>query len=141
MKREAIESRLARQLPNLIQVEDWPGGGFLVWTPLIRPDGDVISLLVREIDGRLQIGDGGDSVGWLWVQDAHPEMPPLVRKEIDFACRQLGVEFLHGEVQACCDDPERLAEVIMLVALAAARVSDLYLVQRQLLVNAPTSVA
>lgn len=95
-------------------------------TPYLYPDGDVIDLFCKVEDGVLTVSDLGETTRWLRMQTISPKRSAKQKALIEDACLTHGVEFYKGRLLARCRAGESLASVVLRVAQAALRVSDLW---------------
>ena len=124
MNVETLSKRLTSSLPALFECKQVDNGGVLVRTPLLFPDGDAIDVLLLETGGRFTVTDSGDAVGWLWLQTATHDQSPRQRELIAEACRTLGIERDGGQLVIRDVAPADVADAVMRVAQAEARVAD-----------------
>lgn len=94
-------------------------------TPYLYPDGDNIDLFCQDQGDGLVVTDLAETSGWLCMQSLSTRRSPKQNHLIQDSCMTHGVEFHRGMLQARCGPDEDLATVIIRVAQAALRVSDL----------------
>lgn len=99
-------------------------------TPYLYPDGDVIDLFCKAEGDMLTVSDLGETTRWLRMQSLSPRRSARQRALIEDVCLTHGVEFFKGMLQARCRAGEPLAAVVLRVAQAALRVSDLWFTLR-----------
>jgi hypothetical protein len=99
-------------------------------TPYLYPDGDNIDLFCQAQGGVTNVSDLGETTRWLRLQTLSPRRSAKQLQLLEDACQTHGVEFYRGMLIARCADGEPLAPVIMRVAQAALRVSDLWFTYR-----------
>jgi hypothetical protein len=95
-------------------------------TPYLYPDGDVIDLFCKAEDEVITVSDLGETTRWLRMQTISPKRSAKQKALIEDACLTHGVEFYRGMLLARCRLGESLAPVVLRVAQAALRVSDLW---------------
>ncbi|GIW90475.1 MAG: hypothetical protein KatS3mg109_0907 [Pirellulaceae bacterium] len=95
-------------------------------TPYLYPDGDVIDLFCKAEGDVLTISDLGETTRWLRMQTTSPKRSAKQKALIEDACVTHGVEFYRGMLLARCRPGESLVPVVLRVAQAALRVSDLW---------------
>lgn len=112
-------------LPPLFRCE--PHGEYLrVRTPYLYPDGDNIDLYLREQGSVTVVTDLGETSRWLRMQSTSPRRSPKQEALVRDACLTHGVEWYRGMVVARSTGSEGLPAVVMRVAQAALRISDLW---------------
>lgn len=94
-------------------------------TPFLFPDGDCIDLFCKVDGDVITVSDLADTTGWLRMQSEATRRSPKQNRLIEDTCMTHSVEFCRGMLQARCRSPEELADVVIRVAQAALRVSDL----------------
>lgn len=99
-------------------------------TPFLYPDGDNIDLFVTEKEGRLIVTDLGETLRWLRSQTLSPKRTPKQNALIADVCLTHGIEQYKSVLLARCQPGEALAPVVMRVAQACLRVSDLWFTYR-----------
>ena len=124
MNVHTLSQRLASSLPALFECKQVDDGGVLVRTPLLFPDGDMIDVVVVEAGGRFTVTDTGDAAGWLWLQTASHDQPQRQRDLIADACLTLGIERDGSQLVIRGVRAADLADAVMRVAQAEARVAD-----------------
>ena len=95
-------------------------------TPYLYPDGDNIDLFCKPQGDVTLVTDLGETTRWLRTQTISPRRSAKQRALLDDACLTHGVEFYRGMIHARCRNPEHLSAVVLRVAQAALRVSDLW---------------
>lgn len=96
--------------------------GVRVRTPLLYPDGDYIDVFVVERDGKLEVTDFGEALGWVQMQhNSEPLLPqhPLLND----LCQTLGVEFSQGQVLCRVQEETPLLDAIIAVAQAVSQIT------------------
>ncbi len=114
-------------LPRLFQCT--PHGEYQrIRTPYLYPDGDNIDVFCKPMgDGKpTLVTDLGEAVGWLRMQTVAPRRTPKQTALIHDVCQTHGVEFSRGMLTARCREGDQLSAVVLRVAQAALRVSDLW---------------
>lgn len=95
-------------------------------TPYLYPDGDVIDLFCRPERDVLTISDLGETTRWLRMQTLSPKRSAKQLALIEDVCLTHGVEFYKGMLLVRCREDEPLAPVVVRLAQAALRISDLW---------------
>ena len=95
-------------------------------TPYLYPDGDNIDLFCKVEGDAVTVSDLAETTGWLRMQSTAARRSPKQRRLIEDACVTHGIEFYRGMLQARCRPGDELAQVVIRVAQAALRVSDLW---------------
>ncbi len=101
-----------------------------VRTPFLYPDGDNIDLFVQIKEGISIVSDLGETLRWLRSQTLAPRRTPKQNALVADACVTHGVELFKGMLVARCKPGDSVATVIMRVAQACLRISDLWLTFR-----------
>ena len=99
-------------------------------TPYLYPDGDYISLFCETRDNAVTVTDLAETISWLWMQSATRQLSSKQDRLILDTCISHGVQFQEGMLQARCEPGKPLGEVVIRVAQAAIRVSDLWFMSR-----------
>lgn len=108
-------------------------------TPYLYPDGDNIDLFCQDQGDGLVVTDLAESTGWLYMQSLSTRRSPKQNRLIQDTCMTHGVEFHRGMLQARCRLDDDMAAVIIRVAQAALRVSDLWFTFRLRSLDYPVS--
>lgn len=95
-------------------------------TPYLYPDGDNIDIFCKPQGDVTLVTDLGETTRWLRTQTVSMRRSPKQRALIEDICVTHGVEFYRGMLQARCQAGEQLSAVVLRVAQAALRVSDLW---------------
>jgi len=95
-------------------------------TPYLYPDGDNIDVFCRNQGDITLVSDLGETGRWLRMQTVSPKRSPKQRAIVEDACLTHGVEFYKGMIQARARTGADIAPVVIRVAQAALRVSDLW---------------
>ena len=95
-------------------------------TPYLYPDGDNIDLFVKLQGDVAVVSDLGETTRWLRMQTVSPKRSPKQRAIIEDACLTHGIEFYKGMLAARCRPGDSLSAIVIRVAQAALRVSDLW---------------
>ena len=133
MSTEALANRLLDLLPTLFECTPAPHEGVRVRTPLLFPDGGVIDVFVVERDGSYTLTDFGDAGGWLGLQTVSQQLTEKQRSLMKDTCQTLGIE-LKGETLVLRRVlAAGIADAVLRVAQAEARVADLWFTMRQVL--------
>lgn len=99
-------------------------------TPYLYPDGDNIDVFCKPQGDVILVTDLGETTRWLRMQTVSPRRSPKQNALVEDACLTHGVEFYKGMLLARCRQSEDLTAVVVRVAQAALRVSDLWLTFR-----------
>lgn len=95
-------------------------------TPYLYPDGDNIDVFCKPKGNVVVVSDLGETTRWLRMQTVSPRRSPKQKVLIEDACVTHGVEFYRGMLVARTRPGDRLADVVIRVAQAALRVSDVW---------------
>lgn len=125
MTTPSICDKLSNELSDLFLCSE-QGQYQRIRTPYLYPDGDVIDLYCKTDGDKLTISDLGETTRWLRMQTVSPKRSVKQKALIEDACVTHGVEFYKGMLLARCRFDESVAPVVMRVAQAALRVSDLW---------------
>lgn len=109
-----------------------------VRTPYLFPDGDYIDLFCRVEGHEITVSDLAEATGWLRMQSVSLRRSSKQEQLIEDVCMTLGIEFYRGMLLARCRSADELAQVVIRVAQAALRVSDLWFTLRTRAVQAIT---
>lgn len=108
-------------------------------TPYLYPDGDNIDLFCKRQDGLIAISDLGETLRWLRMQTTSLKRTPKQQALVEDICQTHGVELFKGTLVARWRDGQGdFASVVMRVAQAALRVSDLWFTLRTRAVQSAT---
>lgn len=102
------------------------GKYYRIRTPYLYPDGDNIDVFCKPEDSLILVSDLGETTRWLRMQTPAQRRTPKQRALVDDACLTHGVEFFKGMLIARCHPDDQLANIIIRVAQAALRVSDVW---------------
>jgi hypothetical protein len=100
-----------------------------VRTPFLYPDGGIIDLFVLERDGRTEVTDFGEALGWLRLQFPGGQLSPKQKRLVENVCLTLGVELFRGQLVRRAGDGD-VARAVVETAQAALRVADLWFTTR-----------
>jgi hypothetical protein len=106
-----------------------PREGVRVRTPFLYPDGGVIDVFVLPRDGRFEVTDYGEALGWLRMQSVSGTLSPKQRRMVEDVCLTLGVELFRGQIVLRCD-ASSVAQAVVRVGQAALRLADLWFTMR-----------
>lgn len=95
-------------------------------TPYLYPDGDNIDIFYKPQGEVTLVTDLGETTRWLRMQTVSPRRSRKQQALIEDACVTQGVEFYKGMLLARCRPGDQLAAVVLRVAQAAVRVSDVW---------------
>jgi len=107
-------------------------------TPYLYPDGDNIDVFCKPQGEVVLVTDLGETTRWLRMQTLSPRRSPKQSALIEDACLTHGVEFYRGMLLARCRPGDQLSAVVLRVAQAAVRVSDLWFTFRTRAVESVT---
>lgn len=107
-------------------------------TPYLYPDGDNIDLFCRDHGGVISISDLGETTRWLRMQTVASKRSPRQQALIEDISLTHGVEFYKGMLLARCGPGGDFSAIVMRVAQAALRVSDLWFTFRARTVQSAT---
>lgn len=130
MNTEELCASIRNTLPDLFECSPAPKGGTRIRTPLLYPDGGVVDVFVTEQEGRYCVTDFGETLGWLDTQSANVRRSPRQERMIEDTCHTLGIELHRGQLVLPVSPDDSLGEVIVRLAQAAIRVSDLWFTLR-----------
>lgn len=99
--------------------------GVRVRTPFLYPDGGVIDVFVLSRDGRFEVTDFGEALGWLRMQSVGGQLSPKQRRMVEDLCLTLGVEFFRGQLVLRCD-ASGVSQAVVRLGQAALRLADLW---------------
>ena len=95
-------------------------------TLFLYPDGDYIDLFCKASGDVITVTDLAETTGWLRMQTVARTRTVTRERHIEDVCVTPGVEFYNDMLQARLRRGDSLADVIMRVAQAALRISDLW---------------
>lgn len=121
---------ITTQLSALFVCAQTPRGPVRVRSPFFYPDGGVIDVFVVQRNGRLDVTDFGEGLGWLRLQTVSGRRSPKQSKLVQDVCLTLGVELFKGQLVTRCTSPDELAQAVVRLAQAVVRVSDLWFTTR-----------
>ena len=122
-----INKILMNELSVLFACSD-EGEYHRITTPFLYQDGDAVVLFSQARGDSVLVTDLALTVGWLWLRMVSDSRSPEQDRLIQDACDLHGVSFEKNEIAAVWKadgSSESFAEVILRVAQAAMRVSDL----------------
>ena len=93
-------------------------------------DGGMVDVFVLVRDGRFDITDFGEALGWLRMQSASAWRSPKQNRMVEDTCQTLGVELHRGQLMLRSGAADGLGEAVLRLAQAAVRVSDLWFTLR-----------
>ena len=131
MNVDALCERLSMSLPPLFECAPAPREGVRVRTPLLFPDGGVIDVFVLERGGAYTVTDFGDATGWLELQASSRQRSHKQQSLIEDTCHTLGIELKGWQLTLRAVLPTNLADAVMRMAQAEARVADVWFTMRQ----------
>jgi hypothetical protein len=100
-----------------------------VRTPFLYPDGGIIDLFVLERDGRIEVTDFGEALGWLRLQSPGGQLSPKQKRLVEDVCLTLGIELFRGQLVRRVRDGS-VSRAVLDVAQAGLRVTDLWFTMR-----------
>ena len=122
---EKLREQLTSSMPSLFRCDDFGGDRYRIRTPLLFPDGGVIDVFISlNDDGLYTVTDYGDATGWLLTRTGDDGKLPKQRTLIADSCQSLGIG-QDGEQLVIHDvAPDDLADAVMRLAQAEARVAE-----------------
>jgi hypothetical protein len=99
-------------------------------TPFLYPDGDILDVFLREVDGVVTITDLGESLRWLRMQTATLKRSPKQKQLLSDICGTHRVELFRGMLMTRVQAGETLSSALIRVSEACIRVSDLWFTLR-----------
>lgn len=127
MSPEALQKSIAETLPGLFECSRAPQGGYRVRTPLVYPDGGIIDVFVMDRHGDYRVTDLGETLGWLRMQSVDAGRTAEQTRIIEDTCQTLGVNLHQGQLLLRVETESSIAEAVLRIGQAAARISDLLL--------------
>ena len=127
MNNDELCLAIGESLPPLFECTPAPREGVRVRTPLMYPDGGMVDVFVLERDGRYDITDFGEALGWMRMQSVSTRRSPKQNRMVEETCQTLGVELRRGQLMLRSGAADGLGEAVMRLAQAAVRVSGLKL--------------
>ena len=121
---------IAELLPALFECSPAPQGGIRVRTPLLYPDGGVVDVFVLKDKRQRRVSDLGEALGWLCARSGSEGRSAEQAGMIEDMCQTHGVALHRGQFVRRLRAHDDLAEAVLRVAQAAARVSDLWFTLR-----------
>ena len=120
---DELRDQLTSSMPSLFGCDDLGDGQYRVRTPLLFPDGAVIDVFVSGNEGLYTVTDHGDAAGWLWTRAGDDAESSRQQTLIADICHVMGIEH-DGERLVIRDvAPGNLADAIMRLAQAEARMA------------------
>ena len=116
---------LSEQLPALFTCEPHAEGVALVTTPLMMPDGSMVTVFIDETGDCPRVTDYGDTLAMLRMMAPRCEELKHIPRLAEEAARVPGVALEKSELAASVSDHRNLAEAVIAVAQASLRVSCL----------------
>ena len=116
---------LNEQLPALFTCEPHAEGVALVTTPLMMPDGSMVTVFIDETGDCPRVTDYGDTLAMLRMMAPRCEELKHIPRLAEEAARVPGVALEKSELTASVSDHRNLAETVIAVAQASLRVSCL----------------
>ena len=126
-----LADTLAHDLGGMFEFEPFSETKLRVQTPLRFPDGDLVDVFVLEEDGRLWVTDYGDTFDWLDSQCWESGLTDAERRIVQRVCLSFGVEFNHGQLEQAVKSADKLADEILTLAQASARIADRCYIHRR----------
>ena len=97
---------------------------------MMYPDGGVVDVFVLDRGNSYTLTDYGETLGWLRMQTISPKRTPKQLRLIEDTCQTLGVELFRGQLVLRFRTADELSEMVVLLAQAAVRVSDIWFTMR-----------
>ena len=116
---------LSEQLPALFTCEPHAEGVTFVTTPLMMPDGSMVTVFIDETGDCPRVTDYGDTLAMLRMMAPRCEELKHIPRLAEEAARVPGVALEKSELAASVSDHRNLAEAVIAVAQASLRVSCL----------------
>ena len=116
---------LSEQLPALFTCEPHAAGVTFVTTPLMMPDGSMVTVFIDETGDCPRVTDYGDTLAMLRMMAPRCEELKLIPQLAEEAARVPGVVLEKSELTVSVSDHRNLAEAVIAVAQASLRVSCL----------------
>ena len=116
---------LGEQLPALFTCEPHTEGVTFVTTPLMMPDGSMVTVFIDETGDCPRVTDYGDTLAMLRMMAPRCEELKHIPRLAEEAARVPGVALEKSELAASVSDHRNLAETVIAVAQASLRVSCL----------------
>ena len=116
---------LRERLPALFRCMPHADGVVLVVTPLVMPDGSMVTVFVDETGDCPRVTDYGDTLGMLPMMAPRCEQLPHIPRLAKEAARVPGVALENGELVAHIRENDNLVDLVVAVAQASLRVSCL----------------
>lgn len=95
-------------------------------TPFLYPDGDSVEIYLAEEDSNLTLTDLGETLRWLWMQQAAERRTKRQDKLIQDVAVSSGVELYRGMLCIRLRDPKEMAQAVAILSQAALRVADVW---------------
>lgn len=122
---ETIAGLMTSSIGRILPCTPMMQGEFQISTPLLFPDGDYISIFVRQQGARFLVTDAGELAHCLVSNDISLNLTARRREILDEILIVNTTRFEHGEVFAVVEEPEDLPFAIFRVAQSVARGSDM----------------
>lgn len=116
---------LSEQLPALFTCEPHAEGVTFVTTPLMMPDGSMVTVFIDETGDCPRVTDYGDTLAMLRMMAPRCEELKHIPRLAEEAARVPGVVLEKSELAASVSDHRNLAGTVLAVAQASLRVSCL----------------
>lgn len=129
MNAEELCNQLRAAGPPLFECSPAPRQGIRVRTPFLYPDGGVIDVFVLQRDGRMEVTDFGEALGWLRLQSPGGRFSAKQKRLVEDVCLTLGIERYRGQLVRRVEGGE-VSRAVLQVAQAALRVADLWFTMR-----------
>ena len=139
MKVEELQEQLISSLPPLFRCDAFGNERFRVRTPLLFPDGDVIDVFVSGTAESYTVTDYGDAAGWLDIRAPARRRSPKQLSLIEDTCQTLGIAIEGGQMVLREVSWKDLADSIVRMAQAEARVGDVWFTMKHTMRGAATA--
>ncbi|HHH46920.1 MAG TPA: DUF1828 domain-containing protein [Thiotrichales bacterium] len=129
MNAQDLCEQLRRAGPPLFECSPAPRESIRVRTPFMYPDGGLIDVFLTERDGRFEVTDFGEALGWLRMQSPRGQLSPKQKRLVEDVCLTLGVELFRGQLVRRVESAD-VSTAVLQVAQTALRVADLWFTMR-----------
>lgn len=129
MNAQELCAVLHAEQSSLFACSPAPKEGIRVRTPFLYPDGGIIDVFVLPRDGRFEVTDFGEALGWLRMQSVGGQLSPKQRRMVEDVCLTLGVQFFQDQLVLRCD-PSDVSQAVLRLGQAALRLADLWFTLR-----------
>lgn len=99
-------------------------------TPFLYPDGDVIDVYLVEQNGKMALTDFGESLRWLRSQSSSMKKTPKQKMFVHDVCMTHRAELQNGMLLVRLESINALADAVIRLGQASARVADIVFTMR-----------